>query len=1091
MQLLADLVPALVAMAPVAQEFYLFCFFCLGFFLFRTEFVKQHLQRSAAPARKLKLQTSSEEPRRRYSSEQLKSDFAKRNYQQVLEGWHMLEKQTTEALTMVVTALMMLGRADEVGLFMAKAAANLPQLRQTLYETIAAVAQPSCEVPRQRAVTALRDIFAQARDSLDGRATEVLIVSFTRLNDEPRVSALLQGLASKGAAAGAEVLAKVAHGFLACKNLDATLGYLPRALSAMPLQAEVTAALRETVVGASRLAAEDDILSGDESDDAQQRPRPRTWDMLQFLEGAKAVVSPEAFVPLLEWAARAEPREVQFAAQAEHVLRTLVARPSTPGAAHLPLGAYDALVRVHASMTGDQGKAFACFDELVQSVDNSRYPTEGSLVGMISSCVSARNADLAVHILSWCGRQRRCSLPVFSSTLKVLAAAKQPERVCAVYEEAAAAGLEPDDTVYGQLIKFAVQAGKLDLARELFSRAGNPDAQNYMSLIRACGQEGNVPKALDMLWELRDRGEVDTSCYNSALDVCVSCGDSASTASVFDAMKADGLLDVVSYNILLKQFIGVNRSFEAVDALLKEMHAAGFEPNAATYNALLGDALQVGDFDQAWHIVDVMETTGPGIDFYTISILFKGYKGKRHSMDAASFDRTLGLIQTYSVKVDEVLVNVALEACVSLRDPHRLSATLATFKQCGWTLPKQCAMHTYATLIKAYGQTRQLDHAWKLWSEVTERKGLTPSEQLYGQMIDVLVTNNRLDDALQLFEEMKDVHGEHLDSQGFAVAYAMIIKGYAQQKECTKALQCYDQMKEHGTRLGLVVFNSLIDACSRVGDMDAAARLFRDMLSADCMPDLITYSTLVKGYCLRGELDQAMELFSLMRKKGIKPDAIVFNSLLDGCAKKQMPTLCEQVISDMEDAGVSPSNYSASILIKLYGRCKDLVAAFKVLDEMPRKYGFRPNTAVYTCLMSSCIANNRLDQAMELRLRMVKEGVHLDEKTYSTLLRGALRTNSVERCLTLINAALQQGGRRLLDEELVQGAVALLQRRRGAWDEHGPELLSRLRQAGVSVRCPPGQQSPQDYQYGRRWSGDHHGGGDGRLQRRRGPAPRE
>merc|ERR1719253_2054957 len=194
---------------------------------------------------------------------------------------------------------------------------------------------------------------------------------------------------------------------------------------------------------------------------------------------------------------------------------------------------------------------------------------------------------------------------------------------------------------------------------------------------------------------------------------------------------------------------------------------------------------------------------------------------------------------------------------------------------------------------------------------------------------------------------------------------------------------------------------------------------------------------MIKGYSVHGDLHRSLELFSLMRRKGIKPDAIVFNSLLDGCAKKQMPTLCEQVIADMEQAGVAPSNYSASILIKLYGRCRDLDGALKVMEEMPKKYGFRPNTAVYTCLMSSCIGNSRLDLAMNLRLRMLEERVPLDEKTYSTLLRGALRANGVDRCVTLVGEALKAGGRRLLDEELAQGVVTLLQKRRGAWDEHG------------------------------------------------------
>ncbi|CAE7306993.1 unnamed protein product [Symbiodinium natans] len=148
-----------------------------------------------------------------------------------------------------------------------------------------------------------------------------------------------------------------------------------------------------------------------------------------------------------------------------------------------------------------------------------------------------------------------------------------------------------------------------------------------------------------------------------------------------------------------------------------------------------------------------------------------------------------------------------------------------------------------------------------------------------------------------------------------------------------------------------------------------------------------------------------------------------------------MPMLCEQVIEDMVSAGVQPSNYSASILIKLYGRISDLNAAFKVLDEMPRKFGFRPNAAatltwtvpvreqdataaatapifrlcqVYTTLMSSCtwrlgkginmadlqittsapLRNGRMDLAMTLLERMHQDGQTPDEKTYATLLRG-------------------------------------------------------------------------------------------------------
>mmetsp|Transcript_11565 Transcript_11565/g.32548 ORF Transcript_11565/g.32548 Transcript_11565/m.32548 type:complete len:1085 (-) Transcript_11565:249-3503(-) len=1071
----ADVTMMLMAMLPETQEFYLFCFFCLGFVIFRSEAVRSILAWDGRKAKGKAFAPTGVQAQKLCTLEQLRSNFAQERYEQVLTSWPLLESYTAEALSLVVTALMALGRMDDIGLFIAKSVAKLPHLRSSLQHTITAIQEPACQVPRQRVASALREVFDRVRDDLGRDATETLLIAFARLNDQQRVGVLLQALASRGQEASPATLEEAARGFFACRNVDAGLGQLRRLL----LPTGCGGVARDLLVEAVRACLDEEPGDGEEAATA----RPRAWDALELLEAADGVPV-EAPALLLEHAARHSPCDVALAERAEQQLR---AAAEAAGVTLLPFGTYDALVRVHASVSGNQAKARACFDELVDKVvATGRGPSEGSLVGMISACFEAKSADLAENICQWAWKTGRCTLPVFSATIKVLAAAKQPARICELYGAIASERLELDDTMYGQLIKFAVQAGQNDLARHLFKLSHNPDAQNYMSLMRACGQEGNVPEALAMLWDLSARGQADTAAYNSALDVCVSCNDKESAATVFEVMKSSDHVDIVSYNILLKQYVGESSSISLAlaDELLQEMKHCGFRPNTATYNSLLGGVLAMGDFARAWRTINIMEEEGPGIDAYTISILFKGYKGKRSFMDAASFDCAIELIQKYSVKVDEVLVNVALEACVGLRDPARLTSALNTFRRSGWAMPRQCAMHTYATLIKAYGQSRQLNMAWKLWSDITCKKGLVPSEQLYGQMIDVLVTNDHLDDALVLFEEMKTTHQDHLSSQGFAVAYAMVIKGFAQRKECARALECYEEMKEHGTTVGLVVFNTLIDACSRVGDMDAAARLFRDMVDAQCVPDLITYSTLIKGYCVRGELDQAMELFTCMRRKGILPDAIVFNSLLDGCAKKQMPALCEQVVNDMVEAGVKPSNHSASILIKLYGRCCDLDAAFRVMNEMPQKYGFRPNAAVYTCLMSSCIGNSRMDLAMNLRKRMIEDDISLDEKTYSTLLRGALRSSSVESCVVLINAALDQGGRRLLDEELVQGALSLVQRRR-LWDERGRELFARLREAGVAVRPPADAHACPARPHGGRYSAT-----DARPQRRRFPAPK-
>merc|ERR1719163_542479 len=204
----------------------------------------------------------------------------------------------------------------------------------------------------------------------------------------------------------------------------------------------------------------------------------------------------------------------------------------------------------------------------------------------------------------------------------------------------------------------------------------------------------------------------------------------------------------------------------------------------------------------------------------------------------------------------------------------------------------------------------------------------------------------------------------------------------------------------------LITYNTLIDACARVGEMAKASALFRDMCEQGVDPDLITYSTVVKGYCCQGDMEQAIQLFALMQKRNIKPDAILFNSILDGCARKRMRTLTEQVLRDMEEAKVAPSNFTLSILVKLYGREGDLNRAFEVVEQYPAKYGFRANTTVYTCLMSSCVSNERLDRGLKVFEMMKEAKCAPDAKTYSTLINGCLRKGSLAEAVKLVDDAI-------------------------------------------------------------------------------------
>lgn len=700
----------------------------------------------------------------------------------------------------------------------------------------------------------------------------------------------------------------------------------------------------------------------------------------------------------------------------------------------LPSAGTEAIMRGYAS-SGDS-RAVDVFEDLVRG---GYDPPENVLTAAVSMCAESRHIQMAEHIIGYTRRVHgRVALPLYSALVKVYGHARQWHKACDLYEAMREEGVRPDTVVYGSLIKAAVESGRPELARRLFQESGNPDLLNYMSLIRAAGRERDVKKALRLLGELeRSPLAADATAYNCALEACAAAGDRAAAEELLQRMEANNQVDVVSYNTYLKVLLGEG-AHEEVNRVLQQMHKHNLHPNVVTYNSMVKDAVARQDLQRAWRLADEMERTGVMPDAFTCSILMKAVK---HAPCANDVDRIIALVQRAKITPDEVLVNCLLDACVRLRDVQRLTHVLEHFKATG-VVPSP---HAYATLIRAYGHARRPERAWALWQELTGGKLTAPSEEAFASMVESCLASGDLRGATTVFREVKERLQEFPRAPS---VFSALVKACVQAKQARLALSLFDDTREHFA-CNKVTYNTLIDALVRQADMAGASELFRDMALKNVTPDLITYSTLIKGYCARGDLEQGLQLLSQMQKRGIAPDAILFNSILDGCAHKHMRFLTEQVLRDMEAAGIAPSNFTLSILVKLYGRCSDLDAAFNVVETYPKKYRFELNAQVYTCLMSACIANNDLGRALEVYDSMVQGGCASDAKTYQTLLSGCLRHNDLNGAVRLIDDALKSSPGARLDPETLD-SILFMAVRQGNFDLAAP-LLGRLQAAGLPI----------------------------------------
>merc|ERR1719163_237056 len=132
----------------------------------------------------------------------------------------------------------------------------------------------------------------------------------------------------------------------------------------------------------------------------------------------------------------------------------------------------------------------------------------------------------------------------------------------------------------------------------------------------------------------------------------------------------------------------------------------------------------------------------------------------------------------------------------------------------------------------------------------------------------------------------------------------------------------------------------------------------------------------------------------------------MFNTLLDGCARQGLYDRGMQVYQKMINAGVCPSNYTLSVLVKLANRGRKLDKAFELCDEVSAKYGFRLNVHVLANLVQACIQHHDLPRAIGVLERMVQDRVRPDVRTYSLLLRACIESRSASDAAGLLRAAM-------------------------------------------------------------------------------------
>jgi pentatricopeptide repeat protein len=706
------------------------------------------------------------------------------------------------------------------------------------------------------------------------------------------------------------------------------------------------------------------------------------------------------------------------------------------------MNAYDSFLVLCVSH-GDN-YSFKLFEEMRKK----GKPSNGLCLGLIARCPESKFCQFADVVADYLRKTDDMNIQAYSALMKVYATCGMYHKACDLYGHIVEDGLKPDSVMYGCLMKFAVECGRTELSQELSRAAPQLDIQNYMSLIQAAGRDRNIERAFRIVDDMKASGvNVDIAAYSCVLDVCVLAGDMKRARRLLTEMREVGSLDVVAYNTLLKGYCNSGDTATAM-ALLSEMDAAGLQPNDISFNCLINASAATGNFKEAWSLIEMMEGRGLKIDNFTMSILMKVLKKARcpHSKDVA---KAFALLDRSGVDVlaDEVVLNVVLETCMRHRELTRLSTIFSSYMKSS----RRPSLHTIGLLIKASSTLKRIDTCRELWDDMIEKRRIKPNDYVLGYMLEALVTNDGVEEAINLLSEWKSEVAPN------SYLYSTILKGLANANQSDRAMELYEEIKVSGIQLNTFVFTTLIDTQARLGATDKVSELVRDMKLMGCRPDDITCSTIIKAHVIKGDIDDAFRVFQDLQKDCMAFDS-VYNAMLEGCLRVNRMDLADLVIESLEKNNVKPSNFTLGILMRMYGRRRQVQKAFDVLEQLSKKHGLNPSARVKICLMCTCLNNNEMRKAYELFEDIKSSGQGVDAKSYNALIQANTKQGNLQEAVRLVEEACGLGSQRglasgqTLESDIIEQLLRSLGRK-GKGDSVAVPLFEKLRAQGMNINC--------------------------------------
>lgn len=296
----------------------------------------------------------------------------------------------------------------------------------------------------------------------------------------------------------------------------------------------------------------------------------------------------------------------------------------------------------------------------------------------------------------------------------------------------------------------------------------------------------------------------------------------------------------------------------------------------------------------------------------------------------------------------------------------------------------------------------------------------------YHILMDDALRGKRLDEAWQVLELMQQ---DRVRADKYAVSRCLMktLSDCRDHRKICRAISLVERfVQSQPSDADEVLFNSLLDACSRIQDVGRLELTLQRMTDYGVVPSAVTLGILVKAFGRVGDMDRVLEVWKSMHHKHIVANAVTYGCMIDACVKCGNLQMARGVFQDLKRMNKHRNTIIYTTLIKGFGAAKDLESVMNLFREMQDE-GVPCNTITYNSVIDACVRCHDMQRAVEVFDGMVqktqmnpKEKVEPDLITYSTMIKGYCHVGDLDRALDL---SRQLDDRSLQADELVYNTL--------------------------------------------------------------------